>query len=83
MSEPKTLSDLEHDAINLQALLGALDLIAWKAGEPRGGFDVPAEVRVAANAMPPLLDTIRERADALLNDISSLALSGPERERRA
>lgn len=82
MSEPKTLSDLEHDAINLQALLGALDLIAWKAGEASDGQELPADVRAANNAMPPLLDSIRERADALLNDIGTLAMTS-KKERRA
>jgi len=82
MPTDKTLSDLEHDAIHLEALIQGLDVLADRAADADGyirqeGADaaLPQDIAGASNCIPALLAVIREKADALNRDIGHLALS--------
>lgn len=59
----KTLSDLSHDAIMLHGFIqGVIELHDL----------LKIEVGPASNAMPPLFDSLLERADRLSSDLERL-----------
>ena len=70
-----TLADLEHDAIRLEAMIQALDVVHERASVASDGADLPPDVRDACNAMPVLIESVRQRAEALQHNIGRLALA--------
>lgn len=78
MSERKTLSELSHEAVQLAGLCDGLDVLADTATRLPWPEDLPrnCDVRRAANSLPPLIDTIIRRTNALADDLERLEHAG-------
>ena len=74
------LDDLQHEAGKLEALIGALDLLADRASDASlfmrdNGADatLPRDISAAENGLPVLIEIAREKADALTRSIGKAA----------
>ena len=68
----RDLSDLAHDACKLAAMLEGLDVLIHESG----GMDYDPMAKMARNALPPLIETLIQKAWALneaLEEIDSEA----------
>ena len=70
-----TLHDLESDAIRLEALIQGLEIVHDRASTANDGADLAPEVRDACNAMIPMIEVIRQKAEDLHKGIGTLALA--------
>ena len=72
-----TLSDLAHEACKLAAMLEGLDVLIDQAG----GMDYDPLAKMARNSLPPMIETLIEKAWALNQAIENADMGA--RHRRA
>lgn len=68
-----TLSQIEHDAIRLQAMIEAIDVVHDLASVAGDGVDVAQDVRRARNSLPALIEAAHAASEAILKDLGQLA----------
>ena len=72
---PKTISDIQTDAVYLAALIDGADLLADRA---TCGDDNDPEFQQARNSLPAIFADMRRRANELANALEVMGKKGGE-----
>lgn len=66
---PKTISDLQLEAVYLAGMIGGAEVLAEQASD---GAEEDPLTKLSNNSLPAIFQDMRRRADAIANDLEKL-----------